>query len=230
MLARYHVIAEPLGRRATEEQLWRLAERHTPRERLADYTQAIMDLGATVCTRAHPDCPRCPLARGCQARRAGDPRDYPVRAARRPLPVRKTRMLLIRDGAERVLLQQRPPAGLWGGLWSLPECDGADVRRWCRAHLGLDIEPERPWPVRRHRFTHFRLDITPVPARVVGEGRSRHPAARGTRTSLCIAGPAMENAASVWYNLERADARGLAAPVKTMLERLRASRSVAECS
>ena len=112
VLARYHVIAEPLGRRATEEQLWRLAERHTPRERLADYTQAIMDLGATVCTRAHPDCPRCPLARGCQARRAGDPRDYPVRAARRPLPVRKTRMLLIRDGAERVLLQQRPPAGL----------------------------------------------------------------------------------------------------------------------
>jgi A/G-specific adenine glycosylase len=204
VLARYHAIAQPLNQRAVEQQLWTLAEQYTPARRVADYTQAIMDLGATLCTRTQPDCPRCPLQRRCRARIAGNPQDYPMRVTRPRAPVKQVRLLMIRDQRDRVLLTQRPPVGVWGGLWSLPECEQPDVRRWSRDYLGLDIQPETPWPVRRHSFSHFHLDITPIPARVLG-GK---PAV-------------METGATVWYNVHRPDARGLAAPVKRLLELLR---------
>lgn len=203
VLARYHAIAEPPSRRETEEKLWRLAERHTPRARVADYTQAIMDLGATLCTRANPDCGRCPVRTDCRAYKLGAPQDYPARAGRKALPARKTKMLLVRDGRGRVLLVKRPPAGLWGGLWGLPECARGDVRGWCRKNLGLDIRAQKPWPAFRHSFSHFHLDITPIPARLVGNCNG-----------------VMEHADSVWYNVARPDARGLAAPVQKLLQQL----------
>jgi A/G-specific adenine glycosylase len=206
VLARYHAIAAPLSGKETEAKTWALAERHTPKQRVAEYTQAIMDLGATVCTRAAPDCAHCPVRRGCAAADAGNPQHYPVRAAKRPVPVRAAGFLMLRDG-EHVLLLQRPPAGIWGGLWSFPECAPDEAAHWSRQHLGLDIRVEAPWPVRRHSFSHFHLDITPIPARVVR--------ARGTL---------MENAQAVWYNFRRPDARGLAAPVKQLLDELRTHR------
>ncbi len=204
VLARYHRVAGWPGHKAVERELWKLAEAHTPRTRVADYTQAIMDLGATVCRRA-AQCTHCPLAAGCAAHRHGDPASYPARAARRPRPHRHIAMLLIRDARDRVLLQQRPPAGVWGGLWGFPECAvDHDVRAWCRTALGLDVRPDAPWSIRRHSFTHFDLDITPIPARV---------ARAGARV--------MENARTVWYNPAEPDARGLAAPVVRLLEQLR---------
>ncbi len=203
VLTRYHAIDTPLNQRATEERLWLLAEKHTPRTRIAAYTQAIMDLGATLCTRTKPDCPQCPLRAGCCARKLGAPQDYPVRATRAPTPLKATRMLMIHDQRGRVLLTQRPPVGLWGGLWGFPECADDDIHAWCRKTLGLKIKTEKPWPVRRHAFSHFRLDITPIPARVVG----------GTTQ-------AMENAETVWYNLGQPAARGFSAPVKHLLEQL----------
>jgi A/G-specific adenine glycosylase len=204
VLARYHALGEPLPRPALEARLWQLAEQHTPATRVADYTQAIMDLGATVCTRAQPGCAHCPLQSACRARRRGDPLSYPGRAARKRLAVRKTRMLMIRDRRERVLLTRRPAAGVWGGLWGFPECTGKNVRRWCRAELGLDIRTEKPWPVRRHSFSHFHLDITPIPAHAVGE-----------------TGHVMENTGAVWYNLRSPPARGLPAPVQCLVNELR---------
>ncbi len=204
VLARYHAIAQPLRGGAIEERLWELAERHTPRRRVADYTQAIMDLGATVCRRAQPACGRCPLRADCAAYAQGKPEAYPRPAPRKALPQRAVRMLLIRDARGRVLLQRRPPTGLWGGLWGLPECRGRDVRAWCRDALGLDIAPERPWPRLRHSFSHFHLDIRPIPARLLGASWQ-----------------AMEGAETVWYNCERPDERGLAAPVKRLLDQLR---------
>ncbi len=203
VLARYHAIAAPPNRRETEEKLWELAEQHTPRTRIADYTQAIMDLGATLCTRANPDCSRCPVHKDCRAYKLGAPEGFPVAAKRKALPVKKIKMLLLRDGHDRVLLLKRPPAGLWGGLWGLPEYACGDVRTWCRENLGLDIRAQKPWPAFRHSFSHFHLDITPIPARVAGN-------------SEC----AMENTETVWYNVARPDARGLAAPVQKLLQRL----------
>lgn len=257
VLARYHAVAEPLNRREVEEKLWRLAERHTPRAQIADYTQAIMDLGATLCTRANPDCMHCPLRAGCRAYRLGVPENFPVAAKRSARPVKKTKMLLVQDRRGRVLLTKRPPVGLWGGLWGLPECAGGDVRAWCRARLGLDVRPQRPWPTFRHSFSHFRLDITPIPARVAGGSAARamgepeksrtrvsndrtseagllyrvrageHPTKDGRagvskkhRAAPRTAGITTENNETVWYNVERPDARGLAAPVRKLLQRL----------
>lgn len=203
VLARYHAIDTPLNNRQTEEHLWQLAERHTPRTRVAEYTQAIMDLGATLCTRTRPQCSVCPLRASCAAYRLDKPQDYPVRTKARATPVKATHMLMIRDQRGHVLLQRRPPTGLWGGLWGFPECTDSDARQWCRKTLGLDIKPETPWTVLRHTFSHFHLDITPIPARMLG----------GTDQ-------AMENAETVWYNVRRPDQRGLSAPVKRLLEQM----------
>jgi A/G-specific adenine glycosylase len=204
VLARYYAVDGWAGKREVEEKLWRLAERHTPTRRVADYTQAIMDLGATLCTRTRPDCRHCPLTTGCRARKAGNPQDYPTPKPRKALPVKTVSMLLIRDRRGHVLLQRRPPTGIWGGLWSLPECRDGNIRHWCRRSFGIAIAPETPWPPLRHTFSHYRLDITPIPARLKGSS-----------------GKIMENTDTVWYNPDNPGARGLATPVKRLLEQLR---------
>lgn len=204
VLARHHAVAAPLERRETENRLWALAERLLPRTRLADYTQAIMDLGATVCRRTRPACEACPVRASCRAYRAGNPGAYPVRAAGKRVPIRRVSMLMIRDARNRVLLTRRPPAGLWGGLWGFPECTDGDAVDFCREALGLEIAAQPPWPVLRHGFSHFHLDITPIPARLLG-----------------ASGRVMENAATLWYNLDRPERIGLPAPVQRLLDKLR---------
>ena len=114
-------------------------------------------------------------------------------------------MILVRDGQGAVLLQQRPPSGIWGGLWGPPECSiDQDAGNWVRTTYGLDVALDAPWPLLQHRFTHFRLDITPIPARLLGSNTK-----------------AMENPYTVWYNVHKPDARGLATPVKRLLQQLR---------
>lgn len=202
VLARYHRVGGASTEAAVVRTLWAHARAHTPNTRVGDYTQAIMDLGANVCRRT-PDCGACPLRSDCAAHAHGETALYPSPARRRPLPVKSTAMVMIASADGGVLLRQRPPRGIWGGLWSFPECAG-DVPAFCRASLGLDVEAAPAWPTVRHTFTHFHLDIAPVPARLVR-------AADGV----------MEPASYVWYKPASPDARGLAAPVKRLLERLR---------
>jgi A/G-specific adenine glycosylase len=207
VLTRYFRIAGWPGEARVEKRLWEIADRLTPSARVADYTQAVMDLGATVCRRSRPQCDACPHAAACEARRAGDVEAYPSPRPRKTLPEKATVMLLIRKDTGEVLLNRRPPTGIWGGLWSLPECaPGSDVRAFGRSTLGLDIAPGQAWDTVRHTFSHFHLDITPIPAQAVGACPS-----------------IMEQAPSVWYNPDSPDTRGLAAPVKRLLERLRSS-------
>ena len=161
VLARYHGVHGWPGSAAVAAQLWKCAEMHTPRERLADYTQAIMDLGATMCTRARPQCARCPLSGQCVALRDGLTAQLPQRKPARALPTRKTVMLLLRDGAGRILLQRRPPSGVWAQLWSLPEADDVDAARGIAQDAAL-----QPLPPFVHTFSHYRLDVTPLTARV----------------------------------------------------------------
>ncbi|MFP5507171.1 MAG: A/G-specific adenine glycosylase [Gammaproteobacteria bacterium] len=205
VLARHHAVAGWPGETAVANRLWEYAEHHTPLQRVADYTQAMMDLGATVCTRARPRCGECPLADSCAAQAAGNPRDYPGAKPRRATPVRATHMLLVRNGTGEVLLQQRPPQGIWGGLWSFPEVAAADeVGGWCERVLGRRAGRVQAWPALRHTFSHFHLDITPW---LVDLGDNR-------------AGAVMEGPPTVWYNTRTSDPRGLAAPVLRLLERL----------
>lgn len=160
VLARLAAIDATPGTAAYEKPLWALAERYTPRERITDYTQAIMDLGATLCTRRRPACEQCPLADCCAARASGIQDRIPAPRKRARRPQRETRVLMVLDSQGRVLLEKRPPAGIWGGLWSLPEMPvAADVMAFCDARLGLAVTDKHELAPFRHAFTHFELLI-----------------------------------------------------------------------
>ncbi|MFC6633516.1 A/G-specific adenine glycosylase [Microbulbifer taiwanensis] len=170
VLARLHAVDGWPGQAAVAKKLWQLAETYTPQScdkngRGNHYTQAMMDLGATLCTRTRPRCDECPLADSCIARTQGNPQDYPGRKPRKEKPVRTTTMLLLEHDGE-IFLQQRPPSGIWGGLWCPPqleEDDGgeASAQEWL-AVRDLSAQQVQGLPQLRHTFTHFHLDIAPV--------------------------------------------------------------------
>jgi len=148
------------GDKALEAQLWRLAQSLLPERDLTAYTQGLMDLGATVCTRNRPRCAVCPFADDCVAACQGRQSELPHPRPRRALPQRATAMLVLRHGPE-VLLERRPPAGLWGGLWSLPECAVDEDPAGVAERLGCRSRAARSLPTLTHTFTHFRLEIRP---------------------------------------------------------------------
>jgi A/G-specific adenine glycosylase len=163
VLARFHAIDGWPGESSINKKLWSHAEQHTPVKRTGAYTQAMMDLGATVCTRSKPRCNDCPLRQHCIAYKQNSIALYPGKKKKSPLPVKSVQMLMIQEQDGKVLLQQRPPTGLWGGLWCLPEISlSENALDYCRTICGQS--PERPdtWPSWRHSFSHFHLEITPV--------------------------------------------------------------------
>ena len=163
VLARYHAVDGWPGDKKVERELWRLAEQHTPHRRNADYTQAIMDLGATLCRRSAPLCEQCPLEPDCAVRATGRVLDYPGRKPARTLPVKQSHFLLLIANDGSILLEKRPPSGIWGGLWSLPEAEpGDDIEQLCRRRWGLHTSHPQPLDSFRHSFSHYHLDITPV--------------------------------------------------------------------
>ena len=196
VLARYHGIDGWPGEGSIERELWRRAESHTPAERVADYTQAIMDLGATLCTLRNPECGACPQRQDCAALRAGRVDELPTPRPRKALPVRRTVMLLI-EGEEGVLLERRPPVGIWPGLYSLPEC-APEAETDCLERLGIEVGESLPGL--RHTFSHYHLDIEPRRARM------KDPAVR-----------VMDDGSLLWYNPDRPPP-GLPAPVRKLIE------------
>ncbi len=162
VLARHHAIPGWPGKSAVANTLWNIAEDKTPVERTRDYTQAIMDLGATVCTRSKPACTQCPVNTDCRAFTLGETQLYPGKKVRKALPIRQVLLLIIRDKQRQVLLQQRPPSGIWGGLWSFPECDNeAELVTLCQ-RFNIEINNYQLAKTLRHTFSHFHLDYTPV--------------------------------------------------------------------
>ena len=201
VLARYHTVGGWPGKSAVSRQLWTLADEHTPGKQVAAYNQAMMDLGATVCLRRNPLCGECPLARGCAARRQGEQHSYPGRKPPRQLPVKETVFTILENDCGAILLEKRPPAGVWGGLWGFPECDpGEDVSEWIRDRLGCRPLSVRYTSPRRHTFSHFHLDIQPVHVTVGAE-------------------PAInESGRFCWYIPRHNHSIGLAAPVRKILQ------------
>jgi A/G-specific adenine glycosylase len=204
VLARYHAIAGWPGQADVLKTLWSLAESCTPAVQVAAYTQAIMDLGATVCTRGRPLCAQCPLTADCLARQSGRQASYPAPRPQKALPVRRVTMLLLCNERDEILLEKRPPAGIWGGLWSFPELAASPAAEmaWQEAS-GIRFRRIESWPVMRHTFTHFQLEITPLLA--------------GVRREAALV---MEGTDRVWYNTSQPTERGLAAPVKKLLQKV----------
>ena len=169
VLARCHRIAGLPSSSTTQNALWTAAEAHTPNARAADYTQAIMDLGATLCRRRQPDCPVCPVRSLCQAFASGDVERFPERASRRDRRLERRRFFVLTAPEGACYVERRPAKGIWGGLWSPPECDDDAGALETLLSWGLarrQIERWRVAPVFRHGFTHFDLDVEPVYVRL----------------------------------------------------------------
>jgi A/G-specific adenine glycosylase len=200
VLARCFGVAGYPGDAAVQRELWALAERLVPERSVRTYTQGLMDLGATICRRVRPLCDACPVAAQCVARRAGRIAQLPTPRPRKPIPLRSARWLVaLQDG--RVLLERRPPSGLWGGLWTFPEPQGRDARSFGRA-IGCEIATLRRLPPLEHGFTHFRLRVQPLLCEV--------------RRST----PRAEQAGRLWLDIADAARGAVPAPVRQLLQRL----------
>ncbi|CAH0992902.1 Adenine DNA glycosylase [Sinobacterium norvegicum] len=202
VLARYHRVEGWPGKAAVHKQLWQIAEHYTPDYRFHDYTQVMMDLGATVCTRSKPRCSDCPLKDDCEANRAGDPLSYPGKKPKQQIPVKTAKLLVIENDSGEVLLEKRPPTGIWGSLWSLPQCESDDdIIAFCADRLNLRVELVESMAQRRHTFSHYHLDFVPCRLRLLGH---------------C---DAVADQPLVWFSAER-DVLGLPAPVTKLFEEL----------
>ncbi len=203
VFARAFGIAGFPGAKTVENAMWQLAGELLPTRDVDIYTQAQMDLGATVCTRGRPACGRCPLAAECVALRDGRVAELPTPRPKRATPERHGRFAVI-VGNGAVLLERRPPAGIWGGLQSLPEVpEDADGAEWVARRFGLEVLQRTPLPGLRHAFTHFTLQLAPERIDV-----------RRPDTGCAEAG-------SVWQALDRLADAALPAPIRRVLENLR---------
>ena len=202
VLARYHGVTGWPGLPAVERQLWSHAQSHLPAARLADYTQAQMDLGATVCKRAAPACLRCPLQSDCVAHRDGRIAELPSRKPAKATPQRHAQVLWLQDALGRVLLQRRPPAGIWASLWTLPQADDEDAARaWFQRHVGQGYEHGEPLPPIAHAFSHYKLQLQP----------------RRWRGVALQAGVG-DNDGLRWVGVDELASLGIPAPIRRLIE------------
>nr|WP_298124639.1 A/G-specific adenine glycosylase [uncultured Pseudoxanthomonas sp.] len=178
VLARFHGISGWPGLPAVEKPLWALAETHlhdVPDGRLADFTQAQMDFGATLCTRAKPACVVCPQQDDCVARRDGLVDVLPTSKPSKTLPEREAVALWLENADGEILLQRRPETGIWASLWTLPQADtDTGMRDWFAREVQGHYDDAEELPVVVHTFSHYRLHLQPLRVRGVAlRGRVR---------------------------------------------------------
>lgn len=201
VLTRHEGIEGWPGENKVAQTLWTVAEKYTPLQRCNDYTQAIMDLGATLCTRTAPQCPICPLQKSCFAYKEGRQKDFPSPKKRAILPVKNIRFLILQNDKKQILLLKRPLVGIWGGLWCFPECKASeDLVDYCRNEFDSVIDTYCIGTMFRHTFSHFHLDITPIYATIL------RPIHR------------LRDSDALWCPHDNIPAVGLAAPIKKLLQ------------
>jgi A/G-specific adenine glycosylase len=205
VLARFSATEGWPGKSAVVEKLWLLAETYTPHKRIADYTQAMMDLGATLCTRSSPNCEQCPLVDDCKAFKQGNPQDYPGKKPKKKLPVKTTCFLMIKNSDGALLLEQNPPAGLWGGLWVFPQCESQKQLQETCLKLGIEADSQQVFTLQRHTFSHFHLDYLPIEI--------------STGSVAAIDNRVAEGSNQVWYNPQNPLSLGMPAPIKALLQK-----------
>ena len=188
------------------QQLWQIAERENPYTNAIAYTQGLMDLGATLCTRTKPKCPVCPVNASCVVLKLDLVKTLPTPKPRKTLPEKNTTMLVIINNNE-VLLEKRPQTGIWGGLWSLPEIAMHEIAsEVAQSRLGLEVEATEPLAIVNHAFTHFKLAITPQPLLLV-------------KQNLQAQAPNM-----IWLPIDEAIGAAIPTPVRKILQSLAAKK------
>ena len=208
VLTRVYAVEGWPGKTSVNRMLWELAETNTPHERVRDYTQAIMDLGATVCTRRKPRCNICPLAPSCRAHKSGLTGEIPASRPSAKRPLKHATMLIAQNPDGAVLLCRRPPAGVWAGLWSLPVLDnGQSVSDWCTRLFGCPPGEHSELEPIRHGFSHFELQIRPV------------------RLALDAPLPRIHDGGQ-WCWFHGAQALGMPAPIRRLLKSIDAPGSL----
>ena len=210
VLCRAFVVEGWPGKSAVQKKLWEIAGALVPDTRNADYTQAMMDLGATICTRTKPRCDECPLKDECLAFKQGNQIEYPAKKPKKTLPEKQTIMLIIQDktviSAPSIFMQKRPPVGIWGGLWCFPQFETNEIADiWLQEKMGQSLEKARKLESIIHTFSHFRLHIEPLIITV--------------ETPLMIG--VMEKDDQLWYNIATEFHGGLAAPVQQLIKQLK---------
>ena len=204
VLTRIHAVDGYPGTKAVENKLWQLADTLTPGERVGDYTQAIMDLGATLCTRTRPNCQICPFRGDCKAERNDSQHLYPVRKPKTARKQKQVKMLIVQKQGGEILLEKRPGTGIWGGLWSLPESElKEDATSVVVSRFGMQAQNSESLTPLQHGFTHFDLQIHPELIEVPS-------------VDLAI----MEGDQYLWYNPSDPQTLGLPAVITRLLENL----------
>jgi len=206
VMTRFHGISGYPGLPAIEKQLWALAAGHVaqvPAGRMADYTQAQMDFGATLCTRSRPACILCPLQQDCAAHAQGLVDALPTPKPSKQLPEREATALLLEDSKGRILLLKRPPTGIWASLWTLPQAEtDTEMRAWFARTIKGDYENTVELPRIVHTFSHYRLHLQPLHARKVA-----------------LLPKVGDNQDLRWVSRAELAALGLPAPIRKLLER-----------
>lgn len=201
VLARFHTVPDWPGSPKVEKVLWQHAESHMPIQRCGDYTQAIMDLGATVCKRSKPLCDVCPMSQHCNALNTNSIAQYPGKKPKKSTPTKNTTMLIAQNSDGQLLMQQRPSSGIWGGLWSFFEFENeASALKYCQ-QTGRITHHEH-WAPIQHVFSHYKLTIDPFITVLEPKPQIR------------------ENNTGRWLSIEEALNLGLPAPVKRIIETL----------
>jgi A/G-specific adenine glycosylase len=208
VLSRVFGIAGDPSSSSVLESLWALADACTPQRDVGDYTQAIMDLGATLCTRSRPACTVCPMNVDCVAAREGRQAELPGKKQKRHRPSREATLLIAQSGdatSAAVFVERRPAAGLWGGLWSPPQFeDEAAAMQWCVREVGEPESDSQLMTPIEHAFTHFDLRLKPLRVR-------------------CRPHSSVRDGEQLWYELNSPPKIGLPQPIKQLFERLRAN-------
>ncbi|MDP1657922.1 MAG: A/G-specific adenine glycosylase, partial [Methylotenera sp.] len=170
VLARHFLVEGWPSAPKVEKELWELAEKLLPMQNMVTYTQGLMDLGATICTRSKPKCTSCPLSNTCEAYKHQRADELPTPKPRKVIPEKNITMLIFLRGNE-VMLEKRPSTGIWGGLWSFPEVEtNHQVESFVLNRFSIIAKAGNTLPMLSHSFTHFKLHIQPQTLQVIKLG------------------------------------------------------------
>ncbi|GGW54137.1 A/G-specific adenine glycosylase [Alishewanella tabrizica] len=204
VLARFAAVNGWPGEKNVEQTLWHLAEQVTPKETVAEFNQAMMDLGASLCSRSKPRCSECPLKLHCVAALRGEQVQYPGKKPKKSLPERQSYWLLLRF-QQHVYLTQRPSSGLWGGLYGFLEFDTPRERDAYLLIQQIKYTRQQELPAFRHTFSHFHLWIQPLIVELD-----------------ILPEIVQEQSAASWFTISAIPEVGLSAPAKSLFTQLTA--------